>query len=59
MLSCDSLDVPKHWRPEVEECIKDNCLTDSARSEIIRVNCLLVRGNLYDLTVSIRLGSLY
>lgn len=29
--------IPDHWRPEVEECIKGRCLTDSARSEIIRV----------------------
>ncbi len=37
LLSHDSVDVPNHWRPEVEECIKTCCLSDSARSEIVRV----------------------
>ena len=37
MLAHDSVDVPSHWRPEVEECIKKHCLSDSGRSEIIRV----------------------
>lgn len=31
------MEVPDHWMPEVEECIRSHCLTDSARSEIIRV----------------------
>lgn len=33
----DPLAIPGHWRPEVEGCIKKQGLSDSARSEIVRV----------------------
>lgn len=33
----DLLAIPGHWRPEVEDCIRKQGLSDSARSEIIRV----------------------
>ena len=33
----DSIRIPEHWRPEVEKCINVRCLTDTARSEIVRV----------------------
>lgn len=36
-VSCDSLEIPSHWRPEVEECIKERYLSDTARLEIVRV----------------------
>ena len=28
--------IPEHWRPEVEQCLKSECLTASARNEIVR-----------------------
>ena len=28
--------IPEHWRPEVEECLKQQCLTPKARDEITR-----------------------
>ena len=28
--------IPQHWRPEVEECFRNQCLTASARNEIVR-----------------------
>lgn len=37
LLLTDSVEVPSHWRPEVEECIKISCLSPSARSEVVRV----------------------
>ena len=37
--------IPEHWRPEVEECLKQQCLTPKARDEITRtlVNVLFSR----------------
>ena len=32
----DELIIPQHWRPEVEQCIKDKILSVRARNEIIR-----------------------
>lgn len=39
--------IPDHWRPEVEQCIADNCFTDSARNEVVRtlVNQLFCRSS--------------
>lgn len=39
--------IPDHWRPEVESCLKDEMLTPSARNEIIRtlVSQLFSRAN--------------
>lgn len=39
--------IPDHWRPEVENCLKEECLTDSARNEIVRslVNQLFARAS--------------
>lgn len=28
--------IPDHWRPEVEQCITQQCLTGSARNEMVR-----------------------
>lgn len=44
--SNECIDVPSHWRPEVEEGIKRGSLSDTARPEIVRVlvNQLFVRG---------------
>ena len=30
------LEIPKMWRPDVEDCIREKCLTVSARDEIVR-----------------------
>ena len=39
------LEIPEHWRPEVEECIHNQSLEESARCEIVRtlVNLLFSR----------------
>ena len=39
--------IPDHWRPEIESCLKEECLTDSARNEIVRslVNQLFARAS--------------
>lgn len=39
------LEIPNHWRPEVEECFTEKCLSDRARHEIVRtlVNLLFAR----------------
>ena len=29
-------EIPEHWRPEVEECIRNQSLEESARCEIVR-----------------------
>ena len=29
--------IPEHWRPEVEECLKQQCLTPKAIDEITRI----------------------
>lgn len=44
-MSRDGLSIPCHWRPEVEMCFSEKCLSDSARHEIIRtlVNLLFSR----------------
>lgn len=34
---CDEVEVPDHWRPEIEDCIKMKRLTDSCRKEIVRI----------------------
>lgn len=31
-----SLEIPDHWRPEVQSCLEDKCLTNGARNEIVR-----------------------
>ena len=38
-------EIPDHWLPEVEQCIEDKQLTDSARNEMVRslVNVLFSR----------------
>lgn len=33
----DPEDIPSHWCPEVDDCIVERSLSDSARCEIIRV----------------------
>ena len=30
------LKIPDHWRPEIEQCIAEQKLTQSARNEIVR-----------------------
>ena len=36
------MEIPDFWRPEVEECIQNQCLDDTARCEIVRtLVCLL------------------
>ncbi len=39
------LEIPDSWRPEVDQCIDEKCMSDSARQEIIRnlVNLLFTR----------------
>lgn len=39
--------IPDHWRPEIEQCIEDQRLTDSARNDMVRslVNQLFTRSN--------------
>ena len=39
--------IPDHWRPEIESCLKEESLTDSARNEIVRtlVNQLFARSS--------------
>lgn len=39
--------IPEHWRPEVEDCLKNQCLTPTARDEITRtiVNVLFSRNS--------------
>ena len=39
--------IPDHWQPEIESCLKEECLTDSARNEIVRslVNQLFARAS--------------
>lgn len=39
--------IPDHWRPEVEACLKEKCLTSGARNEIVRslVNQLFTRAS--------------
>jgi hypothetical protein len=39
------MEVPSHWRPEIEECLLEKCLSDSARNEIVRtlVNLMFAR----------------
>ena len=32
----DEINIPDHWRPEIEQCIKDKCFSASARKEIVR-----------------------
>lgn len=32
----NTTNIPTHWRPEVEYCIEEKCLTESARSDIVR-----------------------
>lgn len=29
-------EIPEHWRPEVEQCIRNESLEESARCEIVR-----------------------
>jgi hypothetical protein len=31
-----SVDIPKHWCPETDLCIKQKCLTAEARNDIVR-----------------------
>ena len=33
---CGLFEIPEHWRPEVEECIHNESLEESARCEIVR-----------------------
>lgn len=28
--------IPDHWRPEIEICLREQCLTDGARNEMVR-----------------------
>lgn len=35
-VSSDEIVIPNHWRPEVEECLKNKSLTTHARNEIVR-----------------------
>lgn len=39
------IQIPNHWRPEVDECLAEKSLSDSARHEIVRtlVNLLFAR----------------
>ena len=39
--------IPEHWRPEVESCLREESLTDSARNQIVRslVNQLFARAS--------------
>ena len=30
------IEIPSHWRPEVEECLAEKSLSDSARPEMVR-----------------------
>ena len=43
--SKSGIDIPDHWRPEVELCLQDKCLSSGARNEIVRtlVNLLFAR----------------
>ena len=42
-----ALQIPDHWRPEVEQCINEKMLTESARHDIVRtlVNQLFTRAS--------------
>ena len=39
------IDIPDHWRPEIEQCVADQCLTESVRCDMVRtlVNQLFAR----------------
>ena len=43
--SISDIRVPEHWRPEVEQCIEEKFLTESARNKIVRtlVNVLFTK----------------
>ena len=34
--SRNEIKILDHWRPEIEQCIEQQCLTDSARNEMVR-----------------------
>ena len=38
-------DIPSHWRPEVEVCLNEKCINDSARNMMVRslVNLLFAK----------------
>ncbi len=42
---CHQFEIPEHWRPEVEECIYNQSLEDSARCEIVRTLVNLLFSN--------------
>ena len=39
--------IPDHWRPEIEQCLEEKRLTDSARNDVVRtlVSQLFARSN--------------
>ena len=43
----DELIFPTHWRPEVEHCLQEKCLSSSARSDMVRtlVNLLFTKSS--------------
>jgi len=44
---CGDISIPDHWHPEIESCLREECLTDSARNEMVRtlVNQLFARSS--------------
>ena len=35
--SSSEIVIPDHWRPEIEQCIFEKNISDSARNEIVRI----------------------